>query len=377
MAKAKKHNYLGVDLGNSSVKIVELNDEGGRPRLVTYGFTERSTDIIKSDSLESQKEMVRILKEVLKRSRVSTVKTVAALPSFSVFSSIISLPFMSKKDLVSAVRWEAKKFVPMPLEEMILDWEVLKEIVAPPEKKKQVTLQESLQGEKKEEIEEKKEKKEDKETKKATLKVLLTAAPKNLVSRYVQIFKECDLELVGLETEAFALERALVGNDKSPIMLIDIGALSTSIIVFKESVPLLNRSIDVGGVTITNTIANALNIDPGRADQFKRDYGLSLSNEGRIPEAIKFVINSIVNEVKYVINIYQHQNNEPIEKIIFAGGSSFLTNLPDYFSNIFRLKAYIGDPWSRVIYPLELKPILEEIGPRFAVSIGLAMREII
>lgn len=369
--KGRKHNYLGVDLGNSSIKIVELRDEGGRPRLVTYGFAERSTDIIKSDSLESQKEMVRILKEVLKRSRVTTTKTVAALPSFSVFSSIISLPFMAKKDLVSAVRWEAKKFVPMPLEEMILDWEVLKEIVALPEKKKEAPLARPPKEESKE------EKKAGKETKKTTLKVLLTAAPKNLVTRYVQIFKECDLELVGLETEAFALERALVGNDKSPIMLIDIGALSTSIIVFKESVPLMNRSIDVGGETITNTIANALNIDPSRAEQFKRDYGLSLSNEGRIPEAIKFVINSIVNEIKYVINIYQHQSNEPIEKIIFAGGSAFLTNLPNYFSDIFHLKAYIGDPWSRVIYPLELKPILEEIGPRFAVSIGLAMREII
>lgn len=363
---SKKLSYLGVDLGGSSIKLVELRNEGGRPRLVTYGYVERATDIVKSDSKEMQKEVIYILKELVKKSHASILKVISALPSFSVFSSIISLPAMSKKDLVSAVRWEAKKFVPMPLEEMILDWEVLKE----------------GQDAKKEGNKSLKEKEEKPKDKKGNIRVLLTAAPKNLVMRYVDIFKEANLQLIGLETGAFALERSLIGHDLSPIMVIDIGSLATTIMVFSEGIPILNRSIDVGGETITNTIVNTLNIDPARAEQFKRDYGISLAGQemektGQIPRAIEFVVNSVINEIRYVLNIYQNQEVKPIEKIILTGGSASLSNFTKYLEDIFSLKVFIGDPWARIIYPVELKPVLKELGPRFSVVCGLAMREIV
>jgi len=359
---SKKLSYIGVDLGGSSIKLVELKDEGGRPQLVTYGYIEKSTDIVKSDSAETQKAIVEILKELIKKIGPTTVKAVGALPNFSVFSSIISLPAMSRKDLVSAVKWEAKKFVPMPIEEMILDWEVLKS--------------------EEEEVKEEAEKKEglEKEKKKGNIRVLLTAAPRNLVTRYIDIFKKCNLQLVGLETEAFALERSLVGHEKSAIMVVDIGSLASSIIIFSEGIPLMSRSIDVGGETITSTIVNTLNIDPERAEQFKKDFGLSMAGQettGQIPKAIEFVINSIVNEIRYVINIYQNQKNRPIEKIILSGGSAYLLNLPGYLEQTFNIKVYIGDPWARVIYPVELQPVLKELGPRFALSVGLAMRQIV
>jgi type IV pilus assembly protein PilM len=106
---------------------------------------------------------------------------------------------------------------------------------------------------------------------------LLTAAPKNLVKRYIEIFTAAEIQIVSLETEAFALERALIGLDKSSVMIVDMGALATDISVIQEGIPLLNRSIDVGGDTITKAIANSLNINIERAEQFKRDFGLSVS----------------------------------------------------------------------------------------------------
>src|SRR3989338_6557563 len=126
----KKLDYLGVDLGGSSVKVVELRSEAGRPQLITYGYLEQPTDMIKNDSRVALDQMVVTLKSVMKKARVSTRRGVAALPSYAVFSSIVSLPTMSKKDLFSAVRWEAKKIVPLSLDEMVLDWKVLKEEAA-------------------------------------------------------------------------------------------------------------------------------------------------------------------------------------------------------------------------------------------------------
>ncbi|PIY96798.1 MAG: hypothetical protein COY66_02610 [Candidatus Kerfeldbacteria bacterium CG_4_10_14_0_8_um_filter_42_10] len=359
---SSNRSYLGIDLGTSSIKVVELESEKGKPRLVTYGFSEQSTDIVKSDSQEVQRKIVSALKSIAKQAKTTTVKTVAALPSFAVFSSIISLPAMSKKDLIAAVRWEAKKFVPMPLEEMILDWKILNE-----------------------EDKEKKNKDESKKAKNITekksknYKILLTAAPKNLVQRYVEIFKKADLQLVSLETESFALERSLIGNDKSAIMVVDIGAIACDISIISGGIPILNRSIDIGGNTITKAIANSLNIDLERAEQFKRDFGIAPENsaQGQIPRTIEFIISSIVNEIKYVLNLYQNQGEKEIEKIVLAGGSAFLPNLTNYLEKILNLKVFIGDPWARIVYPVDLKPILQELGPRFAVAIGLAMREIV
>jgi type IV pilus assembly protein PilM len=146
-----------------------------------------------------------------------------------------------------------------------------------------------------------------------------------------------------------------------------------------SSVPVINRSIDLGGQTITKTIASSLNVDVDRAEQFKRDFGLipSGATGNQIPKRIEFMVSSVVNEIRYVLNLYHNQSNVQIEKIILSGGSAWLPNLPQYLSQVLNIKVIIGDPWSRIIYPVELKPVLAEIGPRLSVCVGLAMREII
>lgn len=356
----RKKNFLGIDIGTSSIKVVELKNEAGRPKLVTYGYIEQSGDIIKNDTPQAQARVASLVKHVLKKSRATSDHVIGALPSFAVFTSIISLPPMPERDLLAAVRWEAKKFVPMPIEEMILDWRVLKDT----ERAKSADhAPVSPSGEKK---------------RGRDIKVLLTAAPRNLVSRYVNVFKTAELQLMSLETEAFALERSLVGNDPSPVMIIDIGAMATDISVVVRGIPILNRSIDVGGETITKSIMHSLNIDQERAEQFKRDFGISASqgNE-QLPKTIEFVISAIINETRYCLNLYQGQGAKMVEKIVLAGGSAFLPSLPEYLARVMGLRVYIGDAWARVIYPTELKSALSEIGPRFAVAIGLAMRNIV
>ncbi|MDP3964775.1 MAG: pilus assembly protein PilM [bacterium] len=369
----KKEGFVGVDLGTSGIKIVELKSEQGKAKLVTYGYTEQPINVVKSDSQETKQQAVKVIREIFKKARVGSKRVISALPSFTVFSAIINLPSMSRKELVSAVRWEAKKFVPMPIDEMILDWKVLSDIGTA-----------NVKSGKKDEKSEKEGAAETKD-KTETLNILLTAAPRNLVQRYLDIYKELNVKLVGLETEAFALERSLIGNDKSAVMIVDIGGLNTNVSVIRDSIPLLNRSIDVGGETITRTIANGMNVDLGRAEQFKRDFGMTSSESGgqqQIPKTIEFVVGSIVNEIKYCFNLYQNQSlgssgtEKTIEKVMLTGGSAFLPALPDYLSRVLNMRVYIGDPWARVAYPEELKPVLQELGPRFSVAIGLAMREL-
>ncbi|OQX71000.1 hypothetical protein B6D52_02925 [Candidatus Parcubacteria bacterium 4484_255] len=337
----EKKNFLGIDLGTTSIKLVELTVEKGVPRLVTYGYAERAVvDIAKDNSKVILDKVALLLKKLYNQCDVHSYKAVTALPNFSVFNSVIVLPVMKRKELDSAVRWEAKKFVPLPMKDVILDWRIIDQIEIGKKKK--------------------------------NYRILLTAAAKNLVQRYVEIFKKADLQLLALETEAFALSRSLLGKSHATTMIIDTSAVTTDIIIIEKGVPALNRSIDIGGITITRAIANSLKISFNRAEQFKRDIGMHSSS--KVPEVVSGILKPVIDEMNYSKNLYQDQSGKIIEQIILSGGSAYLPNLVDYFSNALNIKVLIGDPWSRISYPEELRPALYAVAPRFAVAIGLGLR---
>lgn len=387
-------SYLGVDIGTAGIKAVELKNENGRPRLVTYGFVEESVDVVHDSSPQTQAKAVKLLVRVLREAKVTAKRAVTALPSFSIFSSIISLPPMNKKDLAKAIYWQAKKFVPMPLEEMTLDWKLLDSDVKAVEQKEKVDkelrsiinngkMAESsqtinLNNQEKSNSEEKDGLLMNKDNKnKNDLKVLIAAAPKKLVLRYMDIFQQAGLELFSLETENFALERALVGGDKAPVMVVDVGSITSDIIIVENSIPLLSRSVDSGGEAITQAIMNSMHIDKKRAEQFKRDIGFT-PGQGNLPKVIETSINPIINEIKYCFDLYaSQQSQQRIDKIILSGGSAFLPNITSYLEQLLNIKVFIGDPWSRIIYPVDLKPVLDSLAPRFGIAVGLAMREIV
>jgi type IV pilus assembly protein PilM len=381
---ASSTSYLGIDIGTASIKMVELENYKNQARLKTYGYADISTNVL-SGAIDKNNQLIAdYINTIAKKSNVQTRQVVAALPTFSVFNFIINLPPMPKKDLTSAIKWEAKKFIPVPIDEMILDWKILNKKKV----KKASKKDDKSENDKSEEIKPAEENKGDKKpgshqekiirAKGAdkNYRILLTAAPKNLVARYIDIFKRAKLNLLSLETEAFALSRSLIGNDLSTVMIVDIGSTTADICLIEEGVPILNKGIDTGGDFITKAIMNSLNVNKERADQFKRDFGLSATGNKKIPDVIQQSLNSIINEIKYVFELYQRQGDARIDKIILTGGSAFLPNLPKYLSDLLNLPVIIGDPWDRIIYPLDLKPVLQEIGPRMATSIGLAMRDI-
>lgn len=333
-------SYLGVDIGSSSIKIVELKNQGGKARLLTYGFSENLDDL---DQTNPDK-IADIINKICVEAGIVSRKAVSALPTFSVFSSIINLAGVSKKDLPSAINWEAKKVIPLPPEEMILDW---KKIDNP-----------------------------DMAADKNNIKILLTGAPRTLVRRYIEIFKNARINLLSLETETFALIRALLGNDKTTVMVVEIGAKTTSFTIIDQSIPTLNRSIDIGGWTITKAISHSLNIGLARAEQFKYDLGVgSAAADNAIPRTIIDSVSPIVNEIKYALNLFQSKNSKKVDKLILSGGSALLMNFTGYLSKTLDMNVVAGNPWSTVSYPLDLKPLLDEIAPRLAIAIGLALRE--
>lgn len=368
MFGSKNFSYLGVDLGSSSIKIVELANFKHQPRLATYGFTEKSPDKIgATDILANTDEAALILRDIVKKAKSTTIKAVAALPNHSVYVSILTLPALKKNELASAIRWEAKKIIPLKPEEVELDWKIIEEFetAGDGEKISAETMQESGAAKK---IFSKPQK---------NMRVLVTGANKNLIKKYVEIFKKAGLNLLSLETESFALVRSLLGNDKTVTLIVDLGALTTSLTVAESAIPVMTRSIEVGGLAATKAVALALNVSLEKAEQFKQD----LSTEGEVkdtvlPKTIEQSFAPILNEIKFTMKSYSETHKKNVEKVILTGGMAMTAQLAPWLAEVLRLNVEVGDPFAGVIYPVELRPVLDRIGSKMSVAVGLAMREI-
>jgi len=344
-------SYIGLDIGQSGIKLVELKNEKGRARLVTYAFAKLPVESYEKAMNEDVDKTADFIKKMIAKAKCTTKLAVAALPISSVFSSIISVPSSNEKELNETIQLQAKKLIPVPLDEISLDHKV-------------VDTSAGGEGSKK------------------TTKVLLTGAPKSLVQKYMTLSKKAGLELISLETEAFAQIRALIGKDRSSIMVIDIGSVRTNIAVIEKGIPFLNRSIATGGVAITQTISKTLGVPYEQAENMKRDIRAmqTFAQTGDISPILTTLLKPIIDEIKYSFNLYQGQTEDGqqkrIDKIILTGGSALLPSLPEFITQLMNVNAYLGDPWARIVYPQDLRPILDEIGPRFSVSIGCAMRDI-
>lgn len=362
-------SFLGIDLGAGSVKLVELRNEQGRPRLVTYGMYEVPyPQVIDNDWSKRRSEAVSILTSLLAQTKAKSRLVVSALPTFAVFSSLISIPPVGNKELANAIRLEAKKVVPRPIDEMVLDWKEIEPAKPAPEESSN-----SMQGiEGLGTIQTKKEQQR---------KILITAAPKALVEEYLAIYKEAGLKLVSLETESFALSRSLIGKDPSVLMVVDMGARTTNLSIIEEGIPVVNRAVNFGGAMVTDEMSKRLSVSAVQAEQWKRDLAVTNHHKTLSPAA-KDMLDDVLHEIEYLFQLYRRQfsparlQNSRIEKLVLSGGSAFVPGLAQYLAERLNVPVHLGDPWARVVYPEDLHPVLVEIGPSMAVSVGLAMRYI-
>ncbi len=342
---ARVSSYIGVDLGGGGIKLVELARMENRAKLMTYAWVERSASETNIDWLNESDRAAEILRSMLTEARVQTRTAIAGLPLYSVFTSVLSLSGVPEKELPGAVSWETKKLLPFSIDEAILDWRVLPKPEGAPDR--------------------------------AVTDVLVTAARKSQRDQYVSLFQKAGLTLASLETEGLGFIRSLIGTDLSPAIIVDIGSRKSNILMVDRGAPSLAHSVEVGGQQLTEAIAQVMHITPEKAESIKYDMA-SVPQPDGLPQVIKDSLNPLKNAIQYALSLYRSKSGEGRmpEKIVLTGGSSVLLGLPEYLTGVFNMRTFLGDPWARIIYPEELKPTLQEIGPRFSVAIGLAQRMI-
>lgn len=340
---------LGIDIGTSSIKIIELAKDGGRFKLKNYGLISTEgggkTFASKDVSSDIDQEITWAISEIAKQAKFSTKDAVGAIPSFSTFSTILRVPFVSEEDLAKTVPIESRKYIPLPADEVVLDWSVINTIEDP-------------QGQKQPEVE-----------------VFLAAVPVSETNRYKNNIKNAGLNIKALELENSALIRALLGNDKSPTAVVNIGGRSTATLIVDKGFERLNRNYEIGGFELTRAISKALNIDIERAEELKRSSGLS-AGDNVVKEAMTSLIDSMVLETRRTMNTYQEKAGVKIDKVVLVGGLAKMKGFVEYFGHKLGTFTALGSPFARIVYDKNLESVIDEMGPAFAVAAGLAMREL-
>lgn len=359
--------FLGIDVGTSDIKIVEMGRRGKTIRLENYGevgtsfVKERPFRTYKKDTLLlSDKDVARAIQDICREAEIKTKEVNFSIPDFCSFFTSFEMPAMSKEELPEAVRYEVRPYIPLPLSEITLDWLITEGKVS-----------------------------------KTPLKILVVAIPNDIISQYQAIANFSNLKLKVLEPEVFSLARVLIKNknkkEKKIIGLIDIGARSTTCSVFEEGTLRTSYSFNIAGNELTERLARSLNIEYNKAEELKKKHGLVLANsevtqpglpqqnfgskdKKNIRKILIPLVDSILGEIKKAFrNFYQNEGKE-VEKIILAGGLALLPGLKEYFFAELKKEVVISNPFLDTSYPPILKEVLEKRGPFYAVAVGLALK---
>lgn len=339
---------LGLDIGTKYIKYVELaHPSKDKYQLISVGMSPTPVKGINSDATIDQEALAINIRKLLKDGNVRTRTVNVALPEANVFTRIIQVPPLSERELASAIKWEAEQYIPLPLDEVQMDFSIVGE-------------SKDNEGNKK-------------------LDVLLVAAPKTVIVRYNKVLDLCDLEPEAMETEIISASRALLppSPDKPmTVMVINLGAQTTDFSIMKSGVISFTRSVPTGGDSFTKALAQDLGIPLPQAEEFKKTYGIHEDQlEGKVYRSIQPIFSVVIDEIKRSITFFQNKfPDEVISTIILSGGSAKLPGLVEALVNSVGIETQVGNPWTRIDKDPQRFTKLDEEGAVFVVAAGLGMR---
>lgn len=349
-----RQTYLGIDIGGSTLKLVELERKGKKIVLRNYASTYSN---IKSDPLikerenflkMSSKSLGKILKEVFKATSFKSESAALSIPIHSTFTTILHLPAeLEEEELNNAIRYEAKKHVPIPIEQITLDWRIVRET-----EKTNTSNKNVLSSKKKGPM---------------IQEVFLMATPKDVILKYKSLTDFLSVKPEVLEVEIFSLFRASGVGDKGNHIFIDIGGRNTNVTLFSNTFIKDTFNINISGDDFTRAILHqkrTLSFD--QAEKLKVEQGLG---SDIVKKALLPYFDDLIERIKR-----RQPKDFTIDSIVLAGGTVLLKGLNQYFSEKFGVSIELINPWKNIVVPSEIQENLHRKGASFAVAVGLALR---
>ena len=335
--------HFGLDIGFSSVKVLQVKKEGSKFRVQASGIAPTPVPL-ESTAANDRAELVKTIKELIKVSGVKAKDVVVALPESQITSRIIELPFLTRTELASAIEFEAEQYIPLPLSEVELSWEVL----TPEEKKEKEIL------------------------------VLLVAARKTTIEDLLQLLEEVGLNPRAVETELVATARILsLNNPQGNFMIVDLGRKTTDIAIVNDGRLAFIYTSTTGGDAFTRAIAAELGLEFTKAEEYKRGYGLSPQVlEGKVSQALIPVFQVLINTMRRALTGYQQKSGQTAKTIFLCGGAAKMPGVTSFLTKNLGLEIIISDPFQNFVKDEKFPRELQELSCVFNTVTGLALRDI-
>lgn len=335
---------VGVDLGSSSLKVVELEDRKGEVALTTYGELQlgpyADEPVGQSVSLDQQAEK-QALVDILREAGVQAGRAVFAMPLASSFVTTIDFQTRPKEELEARVRVEARKYIPAAISEVTLDWAEL-----------------DSAG--------------DDESERS---VLLAAIQNDALARFRELMRFVKLENPPTEIECFSTIRALYSDREQEVAVVDLGAVSSKLYVAKQGLVQRMHRVRAGGAICTKRIASVLEVDFEAAELKKRTAGIDESVTQELKRAHQASYDRAFHEFRQVIDEYERTFGTELDAVYLTGGGSLFPGVANQLADELQREVRIADPFSKVAYPAFMEDKLQEIGPSFTVALGAALRQ--
>lgn len=347
--KSKPSSVIGINVGAYSTKVVQLRYASERAVLETYGELLNEGYLKHPDSSRgagilhfTDADLGTLVGDVIRESNVTTRDAVATIPAAAAFITTISFPRSLEREIPQAVPFEARKYVPIPLSEVVLEWMVLEDVQARDE-----------------------------------ITVLLVAVPREVVEKFRRIGELTNLNLRSLEVEPFSMARSLIGYDNTPTLIINLGHQSTTLVFVDKGLIRMAHTLGRGSQELTRALERGLAVTPERAEAMKREVGLSERIEEReITSVMTPLLETLFADIARMVSLYQRKAPRKIQKINLTGGGANLKGIVEFAVSKFGLEVTRGNPFARTVTPAFLQNILKDIGPTFSSASGAAMREL-
>jgi type IV pilus assembly protein PilM len=336
-------DFFGLDIGTSAIRLVQLRGHGPAKTLVKYAYTPVDSKTSQSDSKADQLKLGEIVKSLLTEAKMTTNNVAVGIPSSKVFTTVVDIDKLNPKDLAKSIKFQADSLIPTPIATSKIDWSVIG-----PSPKDQ-----------------------------AKVELLLTSVANEFTEQRLDLLESIGLNVIAFEPDNLALARSLVQpGSLLPQMVLDIGSLTTDMVITMQDYPRLTRSIPTGTEAIVRSAMQNLNIDQKQAEQIVFKFGVDKNKlEGQVYEAIISTVDLLVTEIDKSIKFFLGRYpNVKIDRIIMTGAASALPEFPVYIANKFGLNVEIGNAWRNVSFAANRENELLNVSNYFGVAAGLAER---
>lgn len=348
LTKASETNgrVVGIDIGSSSIKVVELEEKKGVISLVTYGELQTgpygAKEIGQAVSLEVKQEQTALV-DVLRESAVQAKQAVFAMPLASSFVTNISFLADETANLEARVRVEARKVIPVSLSEVTLDWAEV----------------EMEQG-------------GDKD---GTRSIMIAAIQNDALQRFRVLMQFVGLPNPPTEIECFSAIRSLYNSEESDVAIIDIGAQSAKMYIVHNGMLARMHRLRAGGALVTKRLAGALEQNFEAAELTKRTINREDERFRDVQRAHQSVYERAFSEFRQVIREYEQRSGVTLETVYLSGGGSVFPGVQTKLQDELGVEVLKANPFSKVAYPAFMEDTMYSIGPSFVVAMGAALRQ--